>query len=220
VVLADGTESSRRACSSPPDGLSPSGHLGTRALHGAGVFYIVPSDVRFVEGKDVFVTGAGIRPDRVSSISRVREERDPPSARGFAGEAHVRLPGARDSQPAERRGAPAAEASKATRRQLERLTIADRERGLRETRPASALFVLIGAQPHTEWLADAVQRDAKGFIVTGTDVNTDAADWPLDHSPPGSRRACPASSRRGRALRLGQTRRLGRREALWRCLHP
>ncbi len=67
--------------------------------------------------------------------------------------------------------------------ELERLTIAERERGFRETRPASALFVLIGAQPHTERPADAVQRDAKGLIVTGTDVNTDAADWPPEQFP-------------------------------------
>jgi thioredoxin reductase (NADPH) len=92
--------------------------------------------------------------------------------------------------------------------QLERLTIADRERGLVETRPASALFVLIGAQPHTEWLADEVQRDAKGFIVTGTDVNTEAVDWPLDRPPTRFETSMPGVFAAG-DVRSGSAKRVG-----------
>lgn len=33
--------------------------------------------------------------------------------------------------------------------------------------PASALFVLIGAQPRAEWLPDSIARDSHGFILTG-----------------------------------------------------
>lgn len=36
--------------------------------------------------------------------------------------------------------------------------------------PAAALFVFIGAQPHTEWLDGDVARDDKGFILTGQDL--------------------------------------------------
>jgi thioredoxin reductase (NADPH) len=36
---------------------------------------------------------------------------------------------------------------------------------------ADALFVLIGAKPHTEWLADTVQRDGHGFVITGRDLD-------------------------------------------------
>ena len=39
-----------------------------------------------------------------------------------------------------------------------------------ETLSADALFVLIGSQPHTEWLGDSVARDQWGFILTGPDV--------------------------------------------------
>lgn len=35
---------------------------------------------------------------------------------------------------------------------------------------AAALFVFIGAAPRTDWLADVVLRDARGFIVTGSDL--------------------------------------------------
>jgi thioredoxin reductase (NADPH) len=39
------------------------------------------------------------------------------------------------------------------------------------------LFVLIGATPYTDWLDGVIQRDSKGFIVTGHDV--DLNTWPL-----------------------------------------
>ncbi len=64
---------------------------------------------------------------------------------------------------------------------MERLAIRDRASNTIETIPARLLFVLIGAMPHTDWLAGTVQRDAKGFIVTGHDVNLDA--WPIGRPP-------------------------------------
>ncbi|MBM3727121.1 MAG: fused response regulator/thioredoxin-disulfide reductase [Acidobacteria bacterium] len=35
---------------------------------------------------------------------------------------------------------------------------------------ASALFILIGTQPHSGWLPPEVLRDARGFVLTGRDV--------------------------------------------------
>ncbi len=64
---------------------------------------------------------------------------------------------------------------------LERLAIHDRARNVIETIPAKLLFTLIGATPHTDWLAAIVQRDAKGFIATGHDV--DLSVWPLHREP-------------------------------------
>lgn len=43
------------------------------------------------------------------------------------------------------------------------------------------LLIMIGAVPHTQWLPDDVQRDPRGFILTGEDV--DRADWALDRPP-------------------------------------
>ena len=42
--------------------------------------------------------------------------------------------------------------------------------GARRAVPAEALFVLIGAQPRTEWLGEAIARDRWGFIRTGADL--------------------------------------------------
>jgi thioredoxin reductase (NADPH) len=43
-----------------------------------------------------------------------------------------------------------------------------------------ALFVLIGAEPRTEWLGDVIRRDDHGFILTGCDVPQDR--WPSTRS--------------------------------------
>jgi thioredoxin reductase (NADPH) len=53
---------------------------------------------------------------------------------------------------------------------LESLTIHDQVSGLTETVPAAALFVLIGAEPRTQWLPPDVRRDQWGFVLTGTDL--------------------------------------------------
>ena len=52
--------------------------------------------------------------------------------------------------------------------------------------PVSSLFVFIGAEPHTEWLAGVVERDERGFIITGGDLLREGKpprDWPLERDP-------------------------------------
>jgi thioredoxin reductase (NADPH) len=63
---------------------------------------------------------------------------------------------------------------------LEHLVL--RAEGSEETVDADGLFLMIGARPHTEWLPPEVARDARGFVLTGTDLRDDHA-WPLDRSP-------------------------------------
>ena len=50
---------------------------------------------------------------------------------------------------------------------LEYLTLEDSASEYAETVQATALFVLIGAEPRTEWLPKEIKRDEKGFVVTG-----------------------------------------------------
>jgi thioredoxin reductase (NADPH) len=73
---------------------------------------------------------------------------------------------------------------------LERLTLAHAGTGATETLPAAALFVLIGAAPHTAWAAPALARDAQGYLLTGRDLaGPDSAGggrpagWPLARPP-------------------------------------
>ena len=56
---------------------------------------------------------------------------------------------------------------------LEHLTVEDSSTGRTETVPADALFVLIGAEPRTEWLPGEITRDDRGFVVTGGDLLRD-----------------------------------------------
>jgi thioredoxin reductase (NADPH) len=69
---------------------------------------------------------------------------------------------------------------------LEHLTLADLDAGTTQTVETPALFVLIGAEPRTQWLPDEVRRDRWGFVVTGSDLlqyGRAAAGWPLERPP-------------------------------------
>jgi thioredoxin reductase (NADPH) len=50
---------------------------------------------------------------------------------------------------------------------LEGVVAESRVTGERRRLPATALFVLIGAEPHTQWLQGTVELDPKGFVLTG-----------------------------------------------------
>jgi thioredoxin reductase (NADPH) len=77
---------------------------------------------------------------------------------------------------------------------LQSLVLQDTASGERRTVPADALFVLIGAQPRTQWLGQGIARDQRGFILTGSDLpaGTGGRRWrparaplPLETSLPG-----------------------------------
>jgi thioredoxin reductase (NADPH) len=66
---------------------------------------------------------------------------------------------------------------------LEWITVRDTTNGSEEVLECRGLVLLLGAEPHCEWLPDAVARDARGFVLTGRDVPADR--WP-DGIPPAS----------------------------------
>jgi thioredoxin reductase (NADPH) len=66
--------------------------------------------------------------------------------------------------------------------QLEAVLVRDRSTGRLDRIPTAGLFVMIGAEPHTEWLDGTVERDERGFILTGADVDNEC-DWPLLRAP-------------------------------------
>lgn len=56
---------------------------------------------------------------------------------------------------------------------LKTVTWNDSTRDADITLPAAAVFLMIGAVPHTDWLRDSgVQRDTKGFVITQTGFAT------------------------------------------------
>jgi thioredoxin reductase (NADPH) len=91
---------------------------------------------------------------------------------------------------------------------LQSLVLQDTSSGALRSVPADALFVLIGSQPRTQWLAGSVARDQQGFILTGSDLpgNTIARrslsrpPLPLETSLPGVFAA--GDARRGSVKRV------------------
>ena len=58
--------------------------------------------------------------------------------------------------------------------------------GATEVVGADALFLMIGAEPHTSWLGDCVQRCDRGFVLTGRDLVRAGElpkGWPLERQP-------------------------------------
>ena len=72
---------------------------------------------------------------------------------------------------------------------LEAITVFDASKNEQETFPTSALFIFIGALPHTDWLKEIVKRDDHGFILTGPDFLQEKGNgrlpglWKLKRDP-------------------------------------
>jgi thioredoxin reductase (NADPH) len=69
---------------------------------------------------------------------------------------------------------------------LAQISIRHYDTGITEVKPASVLFIFIGAEPHTEWLNGTLCRDSKGFLVTGNnllDGGKRPAGWTANRDP-------------------------------------
>jgi thioredoxin reductase (NADPH) len=162
---------------------------GVDELLGAGVFYgAAVSEARAMTGSQVFVVGAGNSAGQAALHLAKYAERVTILARGDAlgrtmSDYLVKELQASDTITV-RLGTQVVAAGGAGR--LEQLTLHDARTGATETVPAAALFILIGAQPRTEWLAGTLERDEHGFLLTGPDLlqgGRPPPGWPLDRLP-------------------------------------
>ena len=155
-------------------------------LTGAGIFYATPAVANVVKGRAVFIAGGGNAAGQAVLFFAV----------GGAGKVTLLVRGdslergMSDYLIQSIRRLHNVEVRLRTRvvgvageRSLKCLTLRDDVSGKEETHPAHALFVMIGADPRTEWLSGAVQRDPKGFILTGRAINRAKALWNLDRAP-------------------------------------
>ena len=159
------------------------------ALTGAGVFYgAAASEAMAMKDREVFVVGgansagqAAIHLARYAAQVTVLVRR--PSLADTMSDYLIREIESAPNIAVRRRVAITGGSGEG---RLESLILTDLESGATETVPAMALFVLIGAKPRTEWLADAVRRDNSGFVLTGTDLLDDREareEWPLRRLP-------------------------------------
>ncbi len=69
---------------------------------------------------------------------------------------------------------------------LEAISVLCSDSGEAQKVPATSLFIFIGAAPRTSWLAGVVERDERGFILSGPDLQRDGKHpkgWPLERDP-------------------------------------
>ena len=190
VRLSDGSEVTTRAV------ILASGvawrRLGVpalEALNGAGVFYgAAGSEARAMRGEDVYVVGAGNSAGQAAvhlaahaaSVTIVTiDERLGQFMSDYLVQEVQATPNIAvvpHTEVVDGHG----------RQRLEGLTLRDRHTGATRTVPASAVFVLIGAEPRTEWLDGVVERDERGYVLTGRDLVRDGRlppGWPLERPP-------------------------------------
>jgi thioredoxin reductase (NADPH) len=159
------------------------------SLVGAGVFYgAAGAEARAMQGQDVFVVGAGNSAGQASlHLARwaasvtilARGDALGQSMSDYLVQQIERAPNIAvrlHTEVVDGKGG----------RRLEGLSLRDRHSGATEDIPAAALFVMIGAQPHTEWLAGTVKRDDRGYILTGHDLlhaGKPPPGWPYQRPP-------------------------------------
>jgi thioredoxin reductase (NADPH) len=68
----------------------------------------------------------------------------------------------------------------------ENITIQNNKTCIQETVPASALLIYAGAIPRTDWLAEIVERDAQGYLISGQHLMREGrrpTGWTVDRDP-------------------------------------
>jgi thioredoxin reductase (NADPH) len=159
------------------------------ALIGAGVFYgAAASEARAMRGRRVAVVGAGNAAGQAAvHLARYAEQvtllvRGDSLARSMSEYLIAELRGR--SNVSVRLGVDLVDGE--GDEQLRAIVIRDRSSGAMERIQTDGLFVMIGAEPRTEWLDGTVARDERGFVLTGSDLDASRdgpSSWPLGRSP-------------------------------------
>ncbi len=190
VVLADGQEMTTRAV------VLAMGASYRRldcpkldALIGAGVFYgSTMTEAQAMTGQDVFVAGAGNSAGQAAIHLSRYARRVTILVRGSSLAAKMS-----DYLVKEIEATPNITVLLNTEivdgygeGRLGGLVLGNVQTGETQTVEAAALFVLIGADPCTEWLSASVRRDRHGYLLTGGDLMRDGSlppEWTLERPP-------------------------------------
>jgi thioredoxin reductase (NADPH) len=175
VALSDGKELAGRAVVvATGASYRQLGVPSLEALNGAGVFYgAATTEARSLEGQEVYVVGGANSAGQAAMHLSKYASRVTLVVRGHSLEANMSDYLIREIEDADNvvvlLNTRVVGGSGEGR--LERLVLEHTATGRTEkTLQAAALFVLIGAEPRTEWLPEEIARDEGGFILTGLDV--------------------------------------------------
>jgi thioredoxin reductase (NADPH) len=155
------------------------------ALNGAGVFYGGPaSEGHALHGKDAYIAGGGNSAGQ-AALHLARHARRVTlvvrSASLEDGMSHYLVREIMATPNVDVRTRTAVVGGGGEGR-LQELVLREGSPGDAQTVAADALFVLIGARPHTDWLPHEIARDQRGFLYTGEDVPDDHG-WALERRP-------------------------------------
>jgi thioredoxin reductase (NADPH) len=159
------------------------------ALVGAGVFYgAAGAEARAMQGQEVYVVGGGNSAGQAAMHLAKYAARVTMLIRGESLAANMSTYLVSEIEHAPnisiRLGAEVVDGAGAGR--LETITVRRRNNSVVDVVPASALFLLIGAEPLTGWLHGCVARNEKGFILTGQQLlnpGSPEPPWPLQRPP-------------------------------------
>ena len=153
---------------------------------GAGVFYgAATSQASVITGQDVVVVGGGNSAGQAASVLADHARRVTVLVRGGAladsmSDYLIRTlrqtPNIDIRYHAEIIGA-------SGERRLQRLKIRDTSTAAPDHLPAAAVFIMIGAEPPTDWLPDEIRRDPRGYLMT--DAGSGAPHSQFETSIPG-----------------------------------
>ncbi|HKF80319.1 MAG TPA: FAD-dependent oxidoreductase [Thermoleophilaceae bacterium] len=155
------------------------------ALNGAGVFYGGPaSEAHALSGKDAYVVGGGNSAGQAALHLARYARRVTLVVRAQSldtGMSHYLVREVEATRNVEVRTGTAVVGGGGEGR-LQALVLRQSSTGDVKNVAADALFVLIGASPHTDWLSPKIASDRGGFLFTGEEVRDDY-DWPLERRP-------------------------------------
>jgi thioredoxin reductase (NADPH) len=149
--------------------------LGVAAVErfsGAGLFYTLPSEPVYVKDRDVVVVGGGNAAGQAVAHLSKYARRVLHVVRGDSLSTHtsdyliqllahrpnVELRLQSELVDAEGHGS------------LEAVSIRHRATGVTQRFATEMVFALIGAEPHTDWLARSLHCTSKGYVLTGSDL--------------------------------------------------
>ena len=139
------------------------------ALVGSGVFYgAAVSESRAMQDQDVFIVGAGNSAGQAALHLAKHARAVTLLVRGdsFAKSMSSYLVRAIESTPNVVVRHRTEVVDGAGDGSLESIKLADRANDTVEEVSAAALFIMIGGEPHTQWLPDEIARDAQGYLIT------------------------------------------------------